>query len=87
MKKYLFLFISFTAFSNIKLPSLVSDGMVLQRDVPVHIWGWANPGEKVNILFKGKKIKTLTGPQGHWFSTLPATPAGGPYEYRLTKFM
>jgi len=54
-EKYLFLFISFTAFSNIKLPSLVSDGMVLQRDVPVHIWGWANPGEKVNILFKGKK--------------------------------
>jgi sialate O-acetylesterase len=85
MKKYLFLFISFTAFSNIKLPSLVSDGMVLQRDIPVHIWGWANPGEKVNILFKGKKIKTLTDPQGHWSSTLPATPAGGPYEIQINE--
>lgn len=85
MKKYLFLFISFTAFSNIKLPSLVSDGMVLQRDVPVHIWGWANPGEKVNILFKGKKIKTLADPQGHWSSTLPATPAGGPYEIQINE--
>lgn len=85
MKKYLFLFISFTAFSNIKLPSLVSDGMVLQRDVPVQIWGWANPGEKVNILFKGKKIKTLTDHQGHWSSTLPATPAGGPYEIQINE--
>ncbi len=85
MKKYLFLFISFTAFSNIKLPSLISDGMVLQRDVSVHIWGWASPGEKVNILFKGKKIKTLTDPQGHWSSTLPATPAGGPYEIQINE--
>jgi sialate O-acetylesterase len=43
MKKYLLLLISFTAFSEIKLPSLVSNGMVLQRDMPVNIWGWANP--------------------------------------------
>lgn len=85
MKKYLFLLISFTAFSDITLPSLVSDGMVLQRDIPVNLWGWANPGEKVNIVFNGKKLKTIADPQGHWSSTLPATPAGGPYVIQINQ--
>jgi sialate O-acetylesterase len=80
MKKLLFLLLSFSAFSDVKLPSLVSNGMVLQRDIPVKIWGWANPGEKVNVSFKGKKIRTSADAKGNWSATLPATPAGGPYE-------
>jgi len=87
MKKYLFLLISFSAFAEIKLPALVSDGMVLQRDIPVKMWGWAKPGEKVNILFKGKKMKTVADPKGQWSSTLPATPAGGPYEILINEVL
>ena len=54
--------------------------MVLQRDMPVKIWGWANPGEKVNVTFKGKKMRAIGDSKGNWACTLPATPAGGPYE-------
>ncbi|UAJ14143.1 sialate O-acetylesterase [Aquirufa lenticrescens] len=85
MKKIFFLLLSFTAFSAVKLPSLVSNGMVLQRDMPVKIWGWANPGEKVNVTFKGKKIRAISDSKGNWACTLPATPAGGPYEITINE--
>lgn len=85
MKKIFFLLLSFAAFSDVKLPSLVSNGMVLQRDMPVKIWGWASPGEKVNVSFKGKKLRTLADAQGNWACTLPATPAGGPYEITINE--
>jgi sialate O-acetylesterase len=85
MKKILFLLLSFTAFSEVKLPSLVSNGMVLQRDMPVKIWGWANPGEKINVSFKGKKLRSLADASGNWACTLPATPAGGPYEITINE--
>jgi sialate O-acetylesterase len=85
MKRILFLLLSFTAFSEVKLPSLVSNGMVLQRDMPVKIWGWANPGEKVNVTFKRKKIRAIGDSKGNWACTLPATPAGGPYEITINE--
>jgi sialate O-acetylesterase len=87
MKKFLFLLLSFSAFSDVKLPSLVSNGMVLQRDIPVKIWGWASPGEKINVAFKGKKLRTLTDASGNWACTLPATPAGGPYEIKVNEVL
>lgn len=79
MKKYLFLLISFTTFSQVKLPSIVSNGMVLQRDTPLKIWGWAKPGQKVTVQFKGQKLHTLTDSKGNWQTKLSATSAGGPY--------
>jgi sialate O-acetylesterase len=85
MKKIFFLLLSFAAFSDVKLPSLVSNGMVLQRDIPVKIWGWASPGEKVNVTFKGKKIRAVGDSKGNWACTLPATPAGGPYEITINE--
>ena len=87
MKKLLFLLLSFSAFSDVKLPALVSNGMVLQRDVPVKIWGWANAGEKVIVSFKGKKLRALTDASGNWACTLPATPAGGPYEIKVNEVL
>ena len=42
------LFISVSAFCQVKLPRLISDGMVLQRAAQVKIWGWASPGEQID---------------------------------------
>lgn len=42
-----------TAFSQVKLPRLVKDSMILQRDTKINIWGWAAKGEKVNVKFRG----------------------------------
>ncbi|GAB3916639.1 sialate O-acetylesterase [Mucilaginibacter boryungensis] len=53
--------------------------MVLQRGIKLKIWGWATPGEKVNIAFNGTKMHTVTGPDGKWLINLPAMKAGGPY--------
>jgi sialate O-acetylesterase len=69
--------------AQVRLPRLVSDGMVLQRDRPVHIWGWARPGEAVAVSFLGKAYKASAGADGQWRVTLPALQAGGPYEMSL----
>lgn len=73
-----------TAFSQIQLPALIRDSMVLQRDTKLKIWGWASPGEKINIRFNGKKASAQTAADGKWMVTLPAMKAGGPYTMELS---
>lgn len=69
----------------VKLPRLISDGMVLQRDAPLKIWGWADPNEKVKVEFLGKKYQTKADKQGNWKVDLPAIPAGGPYTMKVNE--
>lgn len=71
--------------ASVKLPRLISDGMVLQRDVPLKIWGWANPAEKVKVEFLGKKYQTKADKQGNWKVDLPSIPAGGPYTMKINE--
>jgi sialate O-acetylesterase len=70
---------STTVHSQVRLPKLISDSMVLQRDVPLRIWGWAEKGEKVTVSFNNKKNTVTTGADGKWLMTLASMPAGGPY--------
>ncbi|TGE06181.1 sialate O-acetylesterase [Hymenobacter fodinae] len=70
--------------AQVRLPKLVSDGMVLQRDTKLTIWGWAKPGEKVALKFNGKSYQATTGTNGKWEISLPAQKAGGPYEMDIT---
>ncbi len=79
-----FILISFYSISQIKLPSLVSSGMVLQRDQATKLWGWASPGEKIRIQIGTKIIRTQADKQGNWLAQLPAYPAGGPHIIKLT---
>jgi sialate O-acetylesterase len=69
---------------QVRLPKLVSDGMVLQREIPVKIWGWASAGEKVRLSFNNKSFDAVTSVDGKWLITLPAQPAGGPYEMKIS---
>lgn len=74
--------------AKVKLPALVSDGMVLQREQPLKIWGTADAGETVQLTFlKGKKAKeayTATADShGAWSIELPAMKAGGPYRIQV----
>lgn len=71
---------NFGVWANVKLPSLVGDNMVLQRDTQIKLWGWAESGEKVTILFLNKQYSQTTGKDGKWVITLPSIPAGGPFE-------
>src|SRR5213595_607813 len=84
-KKINFLFVLFllltlgSIHAQIKLPRLVRDSMVLQRDTKIKIWGWAAKDEKVKIKFDGKTYKTKTGADGKWSILLSPMKAGGPY--------
>ncbi|AWK04696.1 sialate O-acetylesterase [Flavobacterium crocinum] len=85
MKKIILLtfLISFGINAQIKLPRLISDGMILQRDTKTNIWGWASANENIELDFKGKKYKTITAEDGKWTIQLPSQKAGGPYEMTL----
>jgi sialate O-acetylesterase len=69
--------------ADIRLPSVISHNMVLQRDMPVRLWGWANPGEPVSISFQDQTVSTQTGQDGRWAVTLEALQAGGPFNMTL----
>lgn len=79
---YVFL-LTQTAFCEVRLPGLISDGMVLQRNAKVKIWGWALPDEKIAINFKGKKYNTTTSKCGKWAITLSPMKAGGPFNMKI----
>ncbi len=75
----LFALVHLTAQAQLRVPSLISDGMVLQRDTPLTIWGWATPGEKITVQLNRKAYKTTTDASGKWQVKLPAMKAGGPF--------
>lgn len=62
---------------------LFDDGMVLQRDVDLQVWGTARPDAMVNIDFMGETFRAPAGPDGYWMIRLDAAPAGGPHELRI----
>ena len=61
--------------ADIKLPGIFADHMVLQREVPVTIWGWAAPGEEVTVNFGGQQVKATADASGEWKATLVPMPA------------
>ena len=65
--------------AKIKLPTLVSDGMVFQRNQKLNIWGKADANEKVEVKFLNKNYKTSADQNGNWKIVLPEQKAGGPY--------
>ena len=80
---FLSLLTSQEAPGRVRLPRPVSDGMVLQRDTGVRIWGWASPGEQVSIRFLGKTRTATTTPDSEWMINLPPMKAGGPYSMEI----
>ena len=54
---------------------LFADRMVLQRDVPAPVWGWADPGEKVTVEFAGQSKTATAEPSGRWLVKLDPMPA------------
>ena len=53
-----------STFAELKLAQLFTDGMVLQRDQKVAVWGWTDPGAEVTVSFAGKKKKGKAGSDG-----------------------
>ena len=70
---------SVSLYGQVRLPALVADSMILQRDTKLKIWGWASAGEKVSVSFNGKRYTTKAGSDGKWLVIMSPVKAGGPY--------
>lgn len=70
-----------TANADVRLPEVISNNMVLQKDIPLPIWGWAAPGEEVTVTLGEASVKATADGAGKWKVVLPAIKtAGGPHE-------
>ena len=67
------------SYAQVRLPRIVRDSMILQRDRTVNIWGWASANEKLSVRFNSKTYKTVANANGEWKIQLPPMKAGGPY--------
>lgn len=66
--------------AEVRLPNVFSDHAVLQRDKPIKVWGWAEPGENVRVSLAGNAADAAADNGGVWKVELPPLPAGGPHE-------
>lgn len=66
--------------ADVRLPALLSDHALLQRDLPIHVWGWADPGETVSASFNGSSAATTAAADGKFSLYLKPQQAGGPHE-------
>jgi sialate O-acetylesterase len=74
------LLLALPALAEVKLPALLAEHMVVQRDLPVHVWGTAAPGEAVSVTFRGETRSASPDTFGRWSLYLSAGAAGGPFE-------
>ncbi|GEJ43948.1 sialate O-acetylesterase [Chryseobacterium sp. ON_d1] len=71
--------------AKVRLPALVSDGMILQRNQDLKIWGYADAGEKITIKFINKTYSATADQSGNWALMLPKLNAGGPYTMMINE--
>ena len=74
------LFSAVVAGAKVQLPQMFQNGMVLQRGMPIPVWGTADPGERVSVTFRKKVYETVAGDDGTWKVMLPQQKAGGPFQ-------
>lgn len=70
--------------AQIRLPHILSDHAVLQRGVPIHIWGWATPDSQISIALHDQKVIASADRLGEWSAWLQPESAGGPYTLTVT---
>jgi sialate O-acetylesterase len=73
------------SFAQLRLPALLSNGMVLQQKDSVTLWGWAGPGESVNVItgWDGQSYKVKANDNAAWKLKVSTPIAGGPYTINL----
>jgi len=86
--KYMLLALALTSashlYAQIRLPKVIGSNMVLQRDKPITLWGWAEAGEKVMVTFADCKSSATADSNGKWKVLLPAQKANAkPQEIQI----
>ena len=70
----LFLCPTARAGQELRMPNIFGDHMVLQRDQPIRLWGWAGQGQGITVAFAGQTHTATPGADGRWSVTLNALP-------------
>ncbi len=65
--------------AEVKLAGVFGDHMVLQREMAVPVWGWAEPEEVVTVVIAGQSKQATTDASRKWLVKLDAMSAGGPF--------
>jgi sialate O-acetylesterase len=71
------------SFADVSLPKLISNHMILQRDMPLKLWGWANSDETVSVWLNNEFVGKTVATDGQWQIPLAAQTAGGPYVIKV----
>lgn len=66
--------------ADVRLPALFSDNMMLQHEMPLRVWGWAEPGEAVTVSIADQTVTATADADGTWRLKLKPMKAGGPFE-------
>jgi len=80
---FLFLACLFQAQAEVRLPAVFANHMVIQRQAPVHVWGFAAAGESVQVAFRDVTRSAVANRLGRWEVSLPAGEAGGPFTMEI----
>ena len=72
------------AAGELLLPSVISDGMVLQRNEATKIWGWATPGASIEAAIGGRSAQAVVPASGRWTIELPPLSARGPHSLAIS---
>jgi len=75
------------SYAEIRLPQIFQNGMVLQRGMPIPVWGWADPQETIVVTLNKKSCITTADANGYWRVDLPSMKAGGPYTLEVRSKM
>jgi sialate O-acetylesterase len=66
--------------SSLRVAGVFGDNMVLQREKPIPVWGWADSGQAIKVTLEGKSTEAKADKNGKWLVELEPMSAGGPYE-------
>lgn len=80
---FVFFLQAFLLKAELRLPAIFGDNMILQRDSPIKLWGWAEKNETIHVRFMQQKLKAQADKNGQWSVTLAPTPYGGPYNMEI----
>src|SRR5580693_1155084 len=69
--------------ADVTVPALLADHMVVQRGLPVHVWGMAAPHEAISVSFRGETKSCAADDDGRWSVYLSPGEAGGPFQMNI----
>lgn len=65
--------------ADVQLPTLFGDHMVMQRGLPIHVWGLSDPSEEITVAFRHQQVQVTASDIGVWQTYLDPSGPGGPH--------